>query len=487
MRRRDARRVSYSKLAVRGAFWSLLQVFAERSTQTVVMLTAALFLGPRDFGLAAMATAPAIIIASTLQTGSQFVVQRPEADQTFLDTAFSLFMVVGLAGALVIAAIAAGAFYALPDYPGIWLLILPTMIAPLCAAVGVVPEGVLTRNFAYRALAVRKTIGQALAGVLCCGMAAYGLGAWSIVVQVTLAPLITTAISLFLVQWRPTEIASIARIREASRFSAALLGISALNQINIRSVDVLVGLIAGPSATGVFRLARTVLDLATSLFLNPVNSVLLPIFSRMAADRERTLDAMWQACGITSLVASVPFVASSFGAPYAAELIFSNRWANLAETITVLLVSLPFIALIIPLQTYLVATGQAKVALYNNFYQTLANVIMISCGAYFGIIWAAAAFSLRCFLGGAVLIVFIKRMSPEIKIPAEAITSLPAVLGIAIVACLGAITSMVPLDLSRLLPTISMTSLALSLYAGFSLILFRARISKILAAIRAKS
>jgi O-antigen/teichoic acid export membrane protein len=478
--------MSYSKLAIRGAFWSLLQMFAEKSTQTVVMLVAALFLGPHDFGLAAMATAPAIIIASTLQSGSQLVVQRGEVDQPFLNTTFGLFVLIGLAGALLIAVIAAG-FYYLPGYDGIWRMVLPTMIAPLCAAVGVVPEGMLTRNFAYRVLTIRKTIGQALAGMLCCGMAAYGLGAWSIVVQVTLAPLISTAISIVAVRWRPTAIASVAQIRDVSRFSGAVLGISALNQINIRSVDVIVGMIAGPSAAGVFRLARTVLDLATSLFLNPVNSTLLPIFSRMSGERERIVEAMWQACGIASLVASVPFVASSFSGSYVADLIFSNKWPHLAETITVLLVSLPFVALIVPLQTYLVATAQARLALYNNLYQTIANLIMISVGAYFGIIWAAFAFSLRCFVGGIALVFVMRRMSPGMKIAKEVVTSMPAMIGLAVVFIVGAITWISALDLTRLLPAVAMTTLALSLYAGIGFLLFRARIEKIFTMVRSKA
>jgi O-antigen/teichoic acid export membrane protein len=101
-------------------------------------------------------------------------------------------------------------------------------------------------------------------------------------------------------------------MKELTRFSGALLGFSAMNQINIRSVDV-IGLHRRPTATGVFRLARTVLDLAVSLFLNPINNTLLPIFSRMVGDRQRTMEAMWRACGITSLVASVPFVASASG------------------------------------------------------------------------------------------------------------------------------------------------------------------------------
>jgi O-antigen/teichoic acid export membrane protein len=477
--------MSYSKLAIRGALWSLLQVLAERFTQTAVMLTAALFLGPHDFGVAAMATAPAIIAASALQSGSQLIVQREAASQSFLDAAFGLFLLIGIGSAAVICVVAF-VIWCQPSYGDVWLMILPTAIAPLAAAVGVVPEGMLMRTFAYRVLAVRKTAGQALAGIMCCAMAVYGFGAWSIVVQVTVAPMISTAISVVASRWRPGGVATLNEMRSVSRFSGAVLGVSVLNQINIRSVDIIVGLIAGPAATGVFRLARTVLDLATSLFLNPVNNILLPIFSRMATDRDRTVDAMWQACGVTSLVASVPFVASTFAGPFVASLVFSGKWPHLSETITALLISLPFVAVIVPLQTYLIATGRPRLALFNNLYQTLANLLMITAGAYIGIIWAAGAFSLRCLLGVLALVLVLKRVSPEIRVSKEVITFLPAVAGGAVVLAVEAVVWGASLDLSHLATSFSMTALALMLYAAITVLFFRNRVLFIFTALKSK-
>jgi O-antigen/teichoic acid export membrane protein len=196
---------------------------------------------------------------------------------------------------------------------------------------------------------------------------------------------------------------------------------------------------------------------------------------------------MWQACSITSLVASVPFVASSFAGPYVAELVFSDQWPHLAETITVLLTSLPFVAVIVPLQTFLVATGQPKLALYNNLYQTMANILFISIGAYFGLIWAAVAFSLRCFLGSMALIYVMKRMWPEIKIAREVVSSLPAMLALAVVSVVEFIAWVSSLDLMNIGATMSMTALALILYVGVAAILFRSRLTKVISLVRAKS
>lgn len=477
--------MSYSKLAMKGAIWSLLQVLAERFTQTVVMLTAALFLGPHEFGVAAMATAPAIVTAATLQSGNQLVIQREDATPGFLDTAFSLFLWLGGLAAIAIAALAC-VFRMMPGYDAVYLMILPTALAPLAAGVGVVAEGLLERSFNYRVLAVRKTVGQAIAGVACCALAVLGFGAWSIVVQVTVAPVISTAISIAASGWRPQRLAGFAAMKELTRFSGALLGFSAMNQINIRSVDVIVGFIAGPTATGVFRLARTVLDLAVSLFLNPINNTLLPIFSRMVEDRQRTVEAMWRACGITSLVASVPFVASAFAGPYVAELVFKDKWPHLAQMITILLISLPLIAVVVPMQTYLVAIGRPKLAFFNNVIQTTMNIAFIWVGAYFGVLAAGTAFVMRCFLGGGILIYVITRLVPEIRVARDVIMSLPTALGLAVVAVVSSLVWAAGLDLNHLGPALSATMLALLLYGGMALAFFRDRLITVFTAIKSK-
>ncbi|WP_191323967.1 oligosaccharide flippase family protein [Novosphingobium pokkalii] len=470
---------------MKGAIWSLLQVLAERFTQTVVMLTAALFLGPHEFGVAAMATAPAIVTAATLQSGNQLVIQRDEATPAFLDTAFSLFLWLGVLAAVAIAALAF-VFRMMPGYDAVYLMILPTALAPLAAGVGVVAEGLLERSFNYRVLAVRKTVGQAIAGVACCTLAVLGFGAWSIVVQVTVAPVISTAISIAASGWRPQRLAGFDAMKELTRFSGALLGFSAMNQINIRSVDVIVGFIAGPTATGVFRLARTVLDLAVSLFLNPINNTLLPIFSRMVEDRQRTVEAMWRACGITSLVASVPFVASAFAGPYVAELVFKDKWPHLAQMITILLISLPLIAVVVPMQTYLVAIGRPKLAFFNNVIQTTMNIAFIWVGAYFGVLAAGTAFVIRCFLGGGILIYVITRLVPEIRVARDVVMSLPTVLGLAVVAVVSSLVWAANLDLNHLGPALSATMLALLLYGGMALAFFRDRLITVFAAIKSK-
>jgi O-antigen/teichoic acid export membrane protein len=441
--------MSYSKLAIKGIFWSLVQVASERTTQTVVFLVAAAVLGPREFGIAALATSPAIIMMTTLQSGSQVIVQRAEADQDFGNSAFLLFSGLGLIGALLIS-ILAGILHTLPDATTIAKLMAPTAIVPLVVGFAVIFEGMLMRAFAYKLLAIRRTVGQIAAGSLCCALALSGFGAWSIVAQVILAPLVASAISIVTAGWRPTKISGVRSSKEILHFSSIILGMSAVTQVNIRSADVIVGAIAGPAATGVFRLSRTAFDLAASLFLNPINGILLPIFSRMVDDRSRTVEAMWQVCRVTCILATIPMVAAPLIGPYLSHLVLHDKWPHLVETVSVLLIALPVMALTTPLQVFLVASGSPLTALKNNIVQAVANIVMVAVGAYFGIVWAALMFTVRCALGMVGLLITLQRREPALRMRDALFALVPAALGLVVVTLALISVKMLNIDMRAL-------------------------------------
>lgn len=471
--------MSYLKLAIKGTSWSLAQVLVERLTQTVVFLIAAALLGPHEFGVAALTTAPAVIIASTLQSGSQVVIQRRLLDDDFVSSVFGLFLLLGLCGSALLL-IASALLRHLGTFSGLSTMVAVTSIAPLVAALAVVPEGLLARDFAYKVLAVRKSAGLLVGGVVCCALAFSGFGAWSIVAVVVITPIVAAVVSVVAARWKPTAMPTLISMRSTLNFSFAVIGMSAVTQINVRSADVVVGLVATPTATGVFRLSRTVLDLASSLFLNPINNILLPIFSRMGEDRDRMISTMWRSCAVTGLVAAIPFVASAFSAPYVAFMFFGDRWPQLPETITLMLVALPFIAVVVPVQTFLVATGHPSLAFLNNVYQALADVAMIAVGAYFGIFWAAAMFSLRFSLTALFILLAVQKRFSEINAFDGIKTTFPALVAIAIVSTLTGFLWLWQLDLKHLSVAVSFSVTASLAYALICAFVFHDRIRPVL-------
>ena len=465
--------MTYSRIALTGVIWQFMQVAADRVTQALVFLIVARVIGPREFGFAALATTAAVIVMTTLQAGSQIVVQRKELDEVFLRSIFTLMAWLGGLSALIILVVG-GILCGISDLRVVGLLMLPTMLVPLATALGVVPDGLLMRTFAYRKLVVRRSVGQIAAGALCCWLALEGAGAWSIVLQVTLAPIVSTTISVLSTSWRPAF--SRNGFGGLAGISSDILGMAALTQVNIRSADVIVGAFVGPAAIGVFRLSRVALDMVTGFVLNPVNNILLPIFSRMSGERERAINALWQVCRSMTVLATVPMVVMPFAGPYLVSHALGNKWSELTGTTAILLAALPLIAVASPLSSFLVAFGSSRLALKNNVCQLVLNIVFLAIGAMFNIYVAAAAFVLRCFVGFLGLAVVLQRTTDTVRFSTAISTLAPVALGVAVIAAVEGIISVIGFDLNTIGGALFATLIACTAYFVAAFLLFGARL-----------
>jgi hypothetical protein len=168
-------------------------------------------------------------------------------------------------------------------------LMMATASVPLLAGLGAVSQGVMTRHFEFRMLAIRRTIGISVAGLACVVLAWMGYGAWSLVIQAILTPAVMSAVALLAGPVRVIEPFTGSEVRRVVRQSGLLCGSTALIQGNTRLSDLVVGYFAGPAGAGAFRLARTVVDLILSVTFTPLSNVLLPIFAKANENPERTL------------------------------------------------------------------------------------------------------------------------------------------------------------------------------------------------------
>ena len=118
---------------VSAVLWSFLQISSERLVQAAVFLVTARLLGPGEFGVAALAIAPAAIATHVMRGVVIAVVQRPHETEGFLSACFwfALAISVAMSFVMIVFAPAAGAILHLPQ-------IVPLMsvcaIAPVVSA-----------------------------------------------------------------------------------------------------------------------------------------------------------------------------------------------------------------------------------------------------------------------------------------------------------------------------------------------------------------
>ena len=110
----------------------------------------------------------------------------------------------------------------------------------------------LVREMDFRALEIRSLIATAAGAAAAIGVAAYGGGAWALIVQ----PLVYFSVSLVLLwrfsPWRPQMVFSRASLREMRGFGGNVSGTMMMAQLTQNTDNVLIGKFLGASALGLY-------------------------------------------------------------------------------------------------------------------------------------------------------------------------------------------------------------------------------------------
>lgn len=327
-----------------GVAWSYAMTGGRVVVTTVLSLVLAGLLGPRAFGVLAMALAFVGLVEVVLKQGLlPAIVQRPELRPAHADTAFWLVAACGLVLTAVTVLLAPvwAEVNGLPELTRvIWAL---SLLVPLHALV-VVQEALLRRSLRFRALALRDlsaTLSGAVAGV---GGALAGWGVWALVTQQLVTAVVGVAVLWRVASWRPGRRFERTAARDLYQYStksaAASFGLFVGNRADV----LIAGALFGPVAIGLYRLAHRLTDVALEVTSRAMQGVALAGLSGvqhdLAAFRARWLKMQ----RITSALA-LPLLGLLVGtAPVLVELL-GSEWSAAATPLRLLAITQCLVAI----------------------------------------------------------------------------------------------------------------------------------------------
>ncbi|WP_159981782.1 MULTISPECIES: lipopolysaccharide biosynthesis protein [unclassified Novosphingobium] len=315
--------------------WSTASSLATQALSFLTFAILARLLGASAFGLVALAALVIDLLLVVSNAGiNEAVVQRRTLTEEDADTAFWTNLCCGLL--FCIATIAAAPLMAyLFGQPELTAIVtaLATIFAitPLAA----IHTARLTRDLKFRSVAMRN-ISAALAGAAVgLPMAFAGYGVWALVGQRIAAALAMVVTAWASLPWLPRLRFHRQSCAEMLRFGA-YIGISGtLNQINIRSAEVISGALVGPVAVAFIRAGSRIVEVLNQITYMPFQQIAMPVLTRSTHDLDALKSTYLRLSRLSAFIMFPAFLGTLALAGEIVAIVFGDGWEPVADAIRI--------------------------------------------------------------------------------------------------------------------------------------------------------
>lgn len=380
------------KKAIHGVKWSIVQEVLGQLIDFFSIIILARLLGPKDFGLVAMAT---VIIASFRPFISQglgaAIIQRSELENEHLDTVFWSSVTCGCLLALLLTTSAK--WWAIVFSEPALNSILPWLSANIVlVSLTVVQEAILRRDLNLRVYAIRATTGKIIGGVVGITLAFCGFGVWSLITRI----LVTSFVSVFLLwqlsNWRPRFLFSRKHFRELFPFGIRVLMNELMVFINRQSDNLLISYFLGPIALGYYNAAYRLMAIVLQLVSGTTSQVGMPAFARLQNDKDRLWKAFYDITQLIALIVFPVFLGMLVLVPEIVTTLLGDQWGQSVPVLQILLLIGILQCLLSPIISILVGSGKPGLRLRLQVIDAIINLIGFFIAVHWGIVWVAASY-----------------------------------------------------------------------------------------------
>lgn len=401
-----------SSLGTRTASSILWMVFGSGG-QTIFQFFLFIFLahqlGPEAFGVVGIASV-FIEISNVIGRAGlpEVLIQQRELSEEDASTAFWTSFVFGL---LLMVITFLGADPLAQLFASSQVRPVMQLFAPVCLlfAVGVVFEVRLRRSFGFRAMAARNVTSTVVSGVVAMVMAVAGYGAYSLVAQRLVYVTWMLAAMMVATRWLPSFEynwrVGVRQIAGGWFLAASVL----LSTGTLRTIDLIVGYVLGPTALGILRIALRTLDMLLELSVRQIAAVTLTSLSQLQDNRRGLVAAYLRIVQMTALFVYPIFAITAVVAPELVRVMLGSRWIASVEPLQILTVT----SLLIPLTYFksnvLIAVGEMRPVLVLNLLEFVVSALATFALTWFGLNGAAASNVVRLALITPVIFLVLQK------------------------------------------------------------------------------
>lgn len=343
-------------------------------------------LQPRDFGLMATLSIGLDLGLRIARWGQIELLQQPQ-NRTDAARNHAFRLSIGIASVMAVLFVAAawplGQYFASPE-----LTVMAYLCAPviLLYAAGSTPEAILRNEFRFQQLAYRNTVSTLIGGAVALFLALRGYGAIALAAQQLVQAALGAIWVWTVVDWRPSVTQRSTYEPEIARHGGSIMIASLLPQLIPRSFDLCVGLLLGPVALGIMRVANRFIDFVGQMVAIPLTGVASAQFSILADDPRAMRWSYLQMTQASAAIVCPVIVGIGLVAPEAVPLLFGTNWG---ASIPIVQIS-SLLALVMPISYYF---APAMIAIGKRRVLVRQSILDVSLGIFAAV--AAASISLE--------------------------------------------------------------------------------------------
>ncbi|GGD31404.1 lipopolysaccharide biosynthesis protein [Microbacterium faecale] len=393
-----------------GIGWSAVEKWGIRLMSLVVFVILLRTIDASEFGLASFTTAITSMLLVFVDAGfAKALIQKRELGGDDATTAFwtSIAIAVVIYGLIFFTAPLIASWMEMEQLSAMLRVLGLSLFA---SAMSSVPAALLERDMNFKSLGLRSIFGTVVGAAIAVPMALFGMGVWALIVQM-LATLVAGTIALwFSTSWRPTFRYSVPALRKLMSFGVSVLGLEILNRTQQNIDKVLVNVLLGPEAGGIYFVAQRAMKLVSELVSSVISKIALTTFSKLQDDRERLNRAFLQltfaAGGIAIPVLGIIAALGDIIMPYMSG---AGEWERAVPIMQILAVSMSMAAICRFDKQTLLAVGRPARAFALGLIENIVGVALLMIAAPFGLIALAVGRALRIILTWPYRIYLLKK------------------------------------------------------------------------------
>lgn len=309
-----------------GVIWNYVNSFGTSLLQLLPAMILARLLNPEDYGVVAMAAIFMGLVSMFINSGfAMAIIQKQDLEHVDVCSVFyfNIFMSFIVYSVLFFAAPFCASFFNMSEVSTIMRV---SSVGLIIGSFGSVHGTLLKKELNFKTLTQRNLLSTFIAALIAVTLALMNYGYWALVAQGLTSTTFIMILNWYASKWRPTLICSISRLADMFRYGSRLL-LKGLNDYFFdKAYDVAIGKFYSAAELSYFNRAYSAVGLFVGTFLDVLNNVAFPSFSKMQSDFERMRTNVIRFMRIESMI--MFFIMSlimSLAEPFF-HFMYSSKW-----------------------------------------------------------------------------------------------------------------------------------------------------------------